>query len=125
MPGHSEFIASSGECAIARLGHVGESSIAVPRVVTTGAGNMYTGGLHPQSVVAGVSHHSRCDTAAGRQATCRSADAKVALGKDPPKAIVRRQAIDHAATIAVKAMMICRVSWVLMAGAPAGRMACE
>ena len=42
------------------------------------------------------------------------------LGKGRPKAIVRRQAIDHANTIAVKAMMICRVSLSVMAVTPTG-----
>jgi hypothetical protein len=51
----------------------------------------------------------------------RSANATDSLGKGCPKVIARRKAIDHANTIAVKAMMICRVSWSVMAITPAGR----
>jgi hypothetical protein len=45
---------------------------------------------------------NRRDTYPFRTPTRRSADAKVSLGKKPAKAIVRRQAIDHANTMAVK-----------------------
>jgi hypothetical protein len=61
-------------------------------------------------------HGSRSPSHSGGSANVTTSS----LGKGRPKAIVRRQAIDHANTIAVKAMMICRASLSVMAVTPTG-----
>jgi hypothetical protein len=70
----------------------------------------------------GSAAEKRRDTNPFHTPTGRSTDAKVSLGKGLPKAILRRQAIDHANTMAAKAMVTSGVvSMVLMAGTPADR----